>query len=226
VGKMRWSGRIVSVVAFAALLLTAGRGAALAQGNLLQNGGFEPPWAAIPGKENCLVAAPWTAWWIQGSEWETSQGYKLAPEFKLANRGDYPGNRVRSGDLSQQWFHSFGNFEAGVWQQVGGIPVGAKLRFELWGMSWSCDNESKGNCGGATSGDPSPMRFRIGIHPTGGVDPHDPAIVWSAEQNAYDVWTPFAVEAVAKSGTVSVIVYSYPEYAARTTTSIWTTPAW
>ena len=185
----------------------------LAQGpNLLQNPGFERPYVALPAKENCRIAAPWVAWYIEGSKEETTQGYRLAPEYKAAFRDDYPGNRVRNGELSQQYFHSFGNFQGGIYQQVANIPAGSRLRFELWAMTWSCDAERKGNCGGATSGDPSPMHLRIGIDPTGGTDPFSQAIVWSPEQNAYDAWYLFQVEAVAKSSTVTVWVYSYPDY--------------
>jgi len=184
-----------------------------AQGpNLLQNPGFELPYAILPDKENCAIAAPWVAWWVQGTEDEVRQGYRFAPEYKAATRADFPGNRVRSGELSQQYFHSFGNFQAGVLQQVHNIPIGARLRFEIWGMTWSCDNEAKGNCGGATSGDPSPMHFRVGIDPTGGGDVFSPAIVWSEEQNAYDAWHHFQVEAVATNSTVTVFVYTYPDY--------------
>jgi hypothetical protein len=119
---------------------------------------------------------------------------------------------VRNGDLSQQWFHSFGNFQAGVLQQVPNIQVGSKLKFELWVLTWSCDSEAKGNCGGAISGDPSPMHVRIGIDPQGGGDVFNPAIVWSPEQNAWDAWYHFEVEAVAANSTVTVFVYSYPDY--------------
>jgi len=119
---------------------------------------------------------------------------------------------VRSGELSQQFFHSFGNFRGGVLQQVSNIPVGSRLRFEIWGMTWSCDNESKGNCDNATSGDPSPMRFRVGIDPTGAADMWSENIVWSPDHNAYDDWHLLAVEAEARNSTVTVFVYAYPEY--------------
>lgn len=186
---------------------------ALAQGpNLIQNPGFEQPYAILPDKENCAIAAPWVAWWIQGTPEENNQGYRLAPEYKAATRADFPGNRVRNGELAQQYFHSFGNFQAGVLQQVANIPVGARLQFEIWGMTWSCDDESRGNCSGATSGDPSPMHFRIGIDPTGGGDVFSSNIIWSEEQNAYDSWHLFQVEAVARNTTVTVFVYTYPDY--------------
>ncbi|MHB1296677.1 MAG: hypothetical protein ACYC4R_17000 [Anaerolineae bacterium] len=188
-------------------------GSTLAQSpNLLQNPGFEAPYVAYPGKENCRIAAPWQAYWYEGPPEETSQGLRLAPEFKAAFRIDYPGNRVRNGDLSQQWFHSWGNFEGGVYQQVSGITPGTNLRFELWGMTWSCDNARTSDCSNAKSGNPSPMRFRIGIDPTGGTDAHSGNIVWSPEQNAYDAWTLFQVDAVAQAGTVTVFAYTYPEY--------------
>ena len=212
--KMRTLVLITSIlctVLFSVLL--ACPASLLAQGpNLIQNPGFEPPYVLLPNKENCAVASPWVAWYQQGTPEEATQGYRLAPEYKAAFRSDFPGNRVRNGELSQQYFHSYGNFEAGVLQQVRNIPVGAKLRFELWGMTWSCDREAKGNCGGATSGDPSPMHFRIGIDPTGETNVFSPNIVWSEEQNAYDNWTLFQVEAVARNSSVTVFVYTYPTY--------------
>ncbi|OQB28929.1 MAG: hypothetical protein BWY10_00117 [Chloroflexi bacterium ADurb.Bin180] len=203
----------LSVLALVSVSLLVTPATALAQGpNLIQNPGFEQPYAILPDKENCAIAAPWIAWWIQGTPEETSQGYRVAPEYKAAIRADFPYNRVRNGELSQQYFHSFGNFQAGVYQLVHNVAVGSRLRFELWGMTWSCDRESKGNCDKATSGDPSPMHFRIGIDPLGGADFFSPNVVWSPEQNAYDVWTLFSVEAVAKRSTVTVMVYTYPDY--------------
>ncbi len=186
----------------------------LAEGpNLLQNPGFEQPFvASIPGKENCLLAAPWEAWFVEGSPEETSKGYKLAPEYKLATRADYPGNRVRNGELSQQYFHSFGNFIAGVFQTVHNVTPGARYKAEMWIMSWSCGDEHKADCAGATSDWASPMHLRLGIDPTGGRDPFNPAIVWSPEQNAYDDWHLFEVEATAQSSAITVFVYSYPDY--------------
>lgn len=210
---LRQSMSVVMLVALLSLFPLVGPATTLSQGpNLIQNPGFEQPYAILAGKENCAIAAPWVAWWIQGTPGETSQGYRLAPEYKAAIRGDFPYNRVRNGELAQQYFHSFGNFQAGVYQVVNNVAVGSRLRFEIWGMTWSCDRESKGNCDKATSGDPSPMHLRIGIDPYGGSDYFSPNVVWSAEQNAYDAWTLFSIEAVAKRSTITVMVYSYPDY--------------
>jgi hypothetical protein len=181
--------------------------------NLLQNPGFEQPFAAsLPGKDNCLIAVPWLAWFVEGPPEQTSQGFLLAPEFKMSTRNDAPFNRVRNGDLAQQYFHSFGNFQAGVYQVVQGVSPGALLRLQIWGMTWSCDRESKGNCGNNTSGDPSAMHLRIGIDPTGGTNVFSANIVWSEEVNAWDTWTLMQVEAEAANSTITVFVYSYPDY--------------
>jgi hypothetical protein len=181
--------------------------------NLLQNPGFEQPFAAsIPGKENCLIAVPWLAWYVQGPPERTSQGFLLAPEYKMSTRNDAPFNRVHGGDLAQQYFHSFGTFQAGVYQVVQKVTPGALLHLQIWGLTWSCNSESKGNCGNNTSGDPSPMHLRIGIDPTGGTDPFSPNIVWSAEVNAWDTWTLLQIEATAVNSTITVFAYSYPDY--------------
>lgn len=191
-----------------------------AQGaNLLGNPGFEQPFpASLPGKDNCFIAHGWTGWYVNGTREETEQGYLRAPEYKAATRHDAPFNRVRNGYTAQQWFGSFSTFRAGVYQVVSNVSPGARYRFELWAMTWSChfgsEDDAK-NCEGARSGNPSPMRVRIGIDPTGGTDPFSGAIVWSPEQNAVDNWHAFQVEAVAQGGAITVFAYSYPEFRNR-----------
>jgi hypothetical protein len=180
--------------------------------NLLQNPSFERPYVPMAVKENCRIAVPWVPYYYEGAPYETVQGYRLSPEYKAAFYWEAPGNRVRSGELSQQYFHSYGNFEGGIYQQVNGVAAGQLLRFEIYALTWSCDKESKGNCGNNTSGDPSPMHLRIGIDPNGGVDAKSANIVWSAEVNAYDAWTLIQVEAVAANSSVTVFVYAYPDY--------------
>ncbi len=205
--------RVLMVLSACVLLLLSGALVVQAQGpNLLQNPGFERPYVPMAVKENCRIAAPWVPYYYEGAPYETRIGYRLAPEYKAAFYYEYPGNRVHSGELAQQYFHSYGNFEGGVFQQVGGVRVGDRLRFDMWVMTWSCDNEKKGNCSKATSGDPSPMHLRIGIDPMGGTDAKSAAIIWSPEVNAYDAWQLLSVEAKALRSTVTVFAYSYPDY--------------
>ena len=205
--------RMVLIVAIILCLVPVFAFTVLADGpNLLQNPSFERPYVPMPTKENCRIAAPWVPYYYEGVPSDTVQGYRLAPEYKAAFYWEAPGNRVRSGELSQQYFHSFSNFEGGIFQQVSGVPVGQLLRFDIYALVWSCDKESKGNCSGNTSGDPSPMHLRIGIDPNGGVDAKSAGIVWSAEVNAWDAWTLIQVEAVAANSSVTVFVYAYPDY--------------
>jgi hypothetical protein len=210
---MRLARRLVLVFIIILSLVPVFTLPVLADGpNLLQNPSFERPYASMAIKENCRIAAPWVPYYYEGAPYETVQGYRVAPEYKAAFYWEYPGNRVHSGELAQQYFHTYANFEGGVYQQVSGVAVGQLLRFEMWVSSWSCDKESKGNCGGAKSGEPSPMHIRVGIDPNGGTDSRAAGIVWSNEVNAYDTWELVQVEAEAAKSTVTVFVYSYPDY--------------
>ncbi|NLV75168.1 MAG: hypothetical protein GXY52_10905 [Chloroflexi bacterium] len=204
--------RRIILLALVVILLVPAMSVAAAGPNLLENPSFERPYIPMPAKENCRIAAPWVPYYYEGAPFEVEQGYRLAPEYKAAFYWEAPGNRVRTGELSQQYFHSYGNFEGGILQRVSGFRAGEALRFSLWVMSWSCDNESKGNCGGNTSGDPSPMHLKIGIDPTGGTDARSRNIVWSAETNSYDEWSQISVAAIAQGPAVTLFVYSYPDY--------------
>lgn len=191
-----------------------------AQGpNLLANPGFEPPYVtSIPGKDNCFIANGWTAWYIEGTREETLQGYLHAPEYKGATRQDFPYDRVHGGDTAQQWFRSFATYKAGVYQVVPNITPGARYRFNTWVMIWSCHydtDKDKKNCQGARSGNPSPMRIRVGIDPKGGTDPFSASVVWSPEGDPVDAWQLFQVEAVAQASQLTVFVYSNPEFRNR-----------
>lgn len=218
-GSKRLLIRLASL--WAALLVFWGAcQGALAQGpNLLANPGFEPPYVtSIPGKNNCFIANGWTAWYIEGTREETAQGYLHAPEYKGATRQDFPYDRVHGGDTAQQWFRSFATYKAGVYQVVPNITPGARYRFGAWVMIWSChydEEEDKKNCQGARSGNPSPMRIRVGIDPKGGTDPFSANVVWSPEGDPVDAWQLFQVEAVAQASQMTVFVYSNPEFRNR-----------
>jgi LysM repeat protein len=56
------------------------------------------------------------------------------------------------------------------------------------------------------------MHTKVGIDPTGGVNPWAPTVVWSAEYETHDVWTPFWVEATAEAASVTVFLYSRADW--------------
>jgi hypothetical protein len=153
--------------------------------------------------KTAIVADKWQPWWkAQGGgdeAWENRM-----PEFKPA--APYA-ERIHSGGNAQQYFTFHGTHVGGIYQNKGGIAVGAKVRFTIWGQAWagSGNDASKSEGGG-------PMHMRIGIDPTGGTDPWSGNIVWSPEQNPLDQWSFFSVEATARNSQVTVYTYSAPDY--------------
>ncbi len=189
--------------------------------NLLINGGFEYPYAEdFRWDGGGFIAHGWTAWWYNdpGGDYD-------APEFKDANIEVDP-SRVRDGVAAQQYFRPWARHMAGVYQRVNVTP-GSQLRFSVWGHAWStfCVDDGSGtlDCDPRNSahGGVNPITMKIGIDPAGGTDAFSPSIVWSGAQAAYDNFEKFTVEAVASSDTVTVFVYSAPEWAAPVINVYW-----
>jgi LysM repeat protein len=63
--------------------------------------------------------------------------------------------------------------------------------------------------------------MRIGIDPTGGQDWQSPAVVWSSELNALDIYTQFAVEAQAQGDAVTVFTYTTFDWPAPVNNVYW-----
>ena len=112
---------------------------------------------------------------------------------------------MRAGGSAQQYFTFWGTHIGGVYQRVM-VPTHAHLIFSAWGHAWSSDDNAP-----RPSVNPTYMHMRIGIDPQGGVDPFDPRVVWSGEQNAIDDYAFFSVEATAQGGRVTAFIYSAPD---------------
>ena len=189
--------------------------------NLLVNGDFEAwDWsnAGFPfqdGIPEVQVAEGWRAFYVD----RAPAGVPMPdnwkrPEFRDVKALEYP-NRVHSGALAQKYFTFGGQHMAGIYQQVGNITPGTRLRFSIYMQTWSCvpAAEQWNLCPtGHLSNSPSRMHTRVGIDPFGGVDPWSPNVVWSPEREAHDQWTQFQVEAVAGASTVTVFTYSNPNW--------------
>jgi len=194
--------------------------------NLLVDGGFEAPapWPWQDDISEVQVAPGWRAWYVDVdktppyvarpsncSDTNQKHCYWMRPEFR-DNFAESFANRVRSGERSQKYF-SYGRMhEAGLLQQVKGIPPGARVRFSIWIQAWMCFDSA--HCGkvGEKSDQPSDMHLRVGIDPLGGTDPFTPTMVWSLEQPAWDKFTLFQIETVALTDTVTVFTHSRPEW--------------
>lgn len=176
--------------------------------NLLTNPGFEGEFKFQSGQE-LLVAPGWVAWWVQGSD------TNLRPEFKPTNIG----NRVHSGSSAQQYFKSFGQYIAGVYQVVENpqIVPGTRIQFSAYGQGWSCLE----NCGAGLSVEPANMYMRVGIDPTGGTDPQGRTVKWSNYFNPIDHYDMRCVEAVAESNRIVVFTWASPDQPRLNQDSYW-----
>jgi len=210
---------LVAAVLFAPSAAQAQTGGA----NLLVDGDFEAPptWPQQDGIGEVQVAPGWRAWYLDpvpnyvqvpSNCNDRSDGYHcywMRPEFRDNTSFE---NRIHSGARSQKYF-SYGRMhEAGLYQRVGGIRPGDKLRFAIFIQAWQCFNIDKCGKNGILSDEPAEMHLRIGIDPTGGANPFSPDIVWSPEREAFDRWVEFSVEAVAKNDTVTVFTHSRPDW--------------
>ena len=192
-------------------------------GNLLVDGDFEAPdpWVKQDAIEEVQVAPGWRAWYLDAPlayvqvPTDCEKGadgyhcYWMRPEFRT--NVDFT-NRIHGGVRSQKYF-SYGRMhEAGLTQQVRGIPPGARVRFSIWVQAWMCSDPAVCGKSGERSDAPADMHLRVGIDPLGGTDPFTTTVVWSAEQPAWDKFVLFQVETVAISDTVTVFTHSRPEW--------------
>jgi hypothetical protein len=191
--------------------------------NLLVDGDFEAPdpWGKQDAVEEIQVAPGWRAWYLDeplayvqepnncGKGTDGYHCYWMRPEFRASV--DFA-NRIHGGLRAQKYF-SYGRMhEAGLMQQVHGIPPGARVRFSIWIQAWMCFDSARCGKTGEISDQPSDMHLRVGIDPLGDTDPLTTSVVWSAEQPAWDKWVQFQVETMAISDTVTVFTHSRPEW--------------
>ena len=189
--------------------------------NLLRNGGFEGEYvrqwnAANTEWANGRVAEGWLAWWRKPTAPDGKYPGRCPdgdsvcqawhrPEYRQTKGIPYTPPRIRGGDNSQMYFTSFGVHEGGLYQKAGGVPKGWRVRFSIWARVWSSDTEDTTQ----SSGQPS-LRLRVGIDPTGGVDPWSADIIWSEESDSFDEFGQLSVEAVSRADTLTVFFRSLP----------------
>jgi len=191
-------------------------------GNLLVDGDFEalPTWPKQDGIDEVQVAPGWRAYYLDSPPAYVSPPtncsdqphhadcFWMRPEFRDNTAF---ANHIHSGQRSQKYF-SYGRMhEAGLMQQVHGIPLGARVRFSIWMKAWMCFDPAA--CGDGTRSDaPADMHLRVGIDPYGGTDPFTTTVVWSVEKHAWDQFVRFQVETKAISSTVTVFTHSRAEW--------------
>ncbi len=132
------------------------------------------------------------------------------PEYRDTAGGpqEYGPTRKVAGDNSQKYFTYYSTHEAGMYQVVGGVKPGDRLRFTVYMEGWSngANDPSHSDFG-------QNMNLQVGIDPTGGNNPWSSNIIWTKPAESFDQFTQFAVEAEAKNNVVSVWTKSRPKYA-------------
>jgi hypothetical protein len=173
----------------------------------LANGGFEQGFRQWQGIGELNVGNSWEPFWREKQtgdpDWKNRR-----PEYKDATSADDP-KRVYAGEHAQQWFNWSGTSDSGVWQIVGGLQAGAKVRFRAQVQQWCVQQDNSPADGNA--------RLRIGADPTGGRDPWAGSVHWSEiSRPANDTFVEVVTPAVTvEAGSVTVFVRCDFEWAVR-----------
>lgn len=180
--------------------------------NRLVNGGFEGGFSTR-GRNEVVVADGWSPWFITSPG---VRGINHVPEYKPEPAAQYGMRRIHSGGTAQKWFTTFSTHTAGIFQQVGGIPMGSRLEFSAWVQVWSSHQDNI-----EVSAEPGNYRVLIGIDPTGGTDWSSENVVWSEPTFAYDAYKQLIVTATARNSVVTVFLQGVPEFPVKHNDSYW-----
>jgi LysM repeat protein len=227
-GFRTWRVAIGLLIVFVIAALPIGWAAARssqpqAPAELLVNPGFEEPFTSQG--YDLSIANGWKAWYVtpddvtypkrcpEGSP-PSCKPYHI-PSYRTSQpQNDRIPPRARSGS-SQQWGTAWAVYIAGVYQSVGGLTPGTRLRFSAYTQGFNCDDD-RGCFGGVgeygKSYEPGDMQTRVGIDPTGGTNAFSPNIAWSGSANPLDAFVRQEVEAVAQGNAVTVFIWSSPTY--------------
>ncbi len=178
-------------------------------GNLITNPSHEGPGVFFAGRGELFVSWNWTPFWA-----EPPAGFDLrdqrwrTPEFRMADSyQEVFKDRAHSGRLSNHGFNYFAaNPTAGFMQYVKNLKPGAPVRFTTWLLLWTSNVP---NLVPPKSIEPGNLEGRVCIDTDGGPRDHsDPNLVCSDWSKKYDVWHQLSVDAVAKSDTVNVYLWT------------------
>ncbi|RMF77533.1 MAG: SH3 domain-containing protein [Chloroflexi bacterium] len=158
--------------------------------NLLQDPGFEGTQYTLISADPTAPAVTFNApvgWW--GGIVQTPG----SPPWINAHPSAFPhsGSIRHSGARSLHIARGGATFTAYMYQQVA-VEPGSPLEGGAWVF---IDNNS------ATA------RARVGIDPTGGTDPNNPAIVWASTRNGFQ-WTPITVNTTAQTNVATLFLFA------------------
>jgi hypothetical protein len=186
---------VALVAALAALLTTSpseSRAVPAQVQTTLENAGFEGTYVAWQSSSERMIAPSWNLWY------DTSVSAPKADNGSAEQRSGQYAQRLYS---QSQW----DNFDACVYQQIGGIPVGHQVQFSAWAKVNAHDSLSS----------PEKWLARIGIDPNGGTNPGD--IPYYTHLSYWDLytankgeWQQLSVAVQATSSTVTLYACASP----------------
>ena len=195
----------------------AGMEAALAEGYRWTTGGdevadelrnlyFQGEWAEQDGISQLKVFTPWRVWWR-----ERTEGDPDSTNFRPEAAPIADADKVNTGPTAQKIWTNHATHEAGLMQGPIAVTAGREVTFRIYAKQGVKDSKGK---------------VRIGIDPTGGVDPWSPDIVWSEEVwEPYDAFVELSARAVSQ-GQVTVWTYAWFEWPGAWCDTYWDTATW
>lgn len=157
-----------------------------ASANLLANPGFEIGTGAGPSR-------PVELWTTGGSV-----------DIKAANGGWFWGLAPRSGGWMLQGAVNGAASDGHIYQHVTGVTPGRDYTFSAWVQTAMRENDTwkydVWNDRGRL------LHIRLGIDPTGGVNPNAPGVVWTPRMYSHRRYTQVATSAVAQGAALTVFV--------------------
>lgn len=191
--------------------------------NALLNSGFEGPhwWETHYGYQGDMpVPEHWIAWW----NLDPTQDFGR-PEFvRVIDWTENPlyigpPARVRGGNRAVTMYR-WGKYQGGFYQRVANLPPGATAAFSVYAHAWTCNDDPPP---ALSCGDPYSFWFKVGIDPTGGLDPWSPTIVWSEaawHRDEYGQVGPVAAT-VGEGGAITVFIFGQAKWGLKHNDAYW-----
>ncbi len=198
--KMRIKLLVLLVIIIAGSMVTSAQ-----DDNKLVNGGLEEdsfgPYLGRRGGEfPVYVPGSWNYWFAAATSDRTNKGDRASIQ-PHPGPGPSPHGGTRALNVSCGYF----TCTAAIYQTVNNIQAGTNVQASAFSQVKACNLGGGSSCGSAVE---SGSQTRIGIDPTGGSDPNNPAIVWSAWTAPHDQWLQQTASATATGTSVTVFLYS------------------
>jgi hypothetical protein len=163
--------------------------------DLLINGSLEQPYYG-QGASTRTVPNGWTLWIGEGSP----------VAFPHSDR-----TQVRDGSVSWNLNQGYAKFTAAGYQRVSGLTNGEVVKATAYGWVYTC-NDTTTSCIIAESpyrrsDTAAGAQLKIGIDPTGGIDPNSSNVVWSAAFAPYDQWAEMSIAAQVNGTEATVFLW-------------------